>query len=110
MDDARPQTMRERALVLARTRGVVRARDFTTAGIALTVNLLGKIVWELPYYLGVPVAAAIFIGGHTVNLMINTLGAFVHSLRLNYVEFFGTFYEGGGRAFVPFKAERKYSK
>ena len=36
MDDARPQTMRERALVLARTRGVVRARDFTTAGIART--------------------------------------------------------------------------
>lgn len=36
MDDARPQTMKERALALARARGVVRARDFTAAGIART--------------------------------------------------------------------------
>ena len=36
MDDARPQTMKERALALARARGIVRARDFTAAGIART--------------------------------------------------------------------------
>jgi len=36
MDDARPQTTKDRALVLARARGVVRARDFTAAGIART--------------------------------------------------------------------------
>ncbi|MGV3633151.1 MAG: type IV toxin-antitoxin system AbiEi family antitoxin domain-containing protein [Pseudorhodoplanes sp.] len=36
MDDARPQTMKECALALARARGVVRTRDFTAAGIART--------------------------------------------------------------------------
>lgn len=36
MDAARPQTMKERALALAGTRGVFRARDFTAAGIART--------------------------------------------------------------------------
>ena len=42
------------------------------------------------------------------NLAINLLGAYVHTCRLQYVEFFGKFYEGGGRAFVPFKQNTKY--
>ena len=50
----------------------------------------------------------IFIAGHALNLAINMLGAYVHTCRLQYVEFFGKFYEGGGRAFNPFKANTKY--
>ena len=47
-----------------------------------------------------------FIGfGHLFNLAINLLGAYVHTCRLQYVEFFGKFYEGGGREFSPFKAK-----
>jgi V/A-type H+-transporting ATPase subunit I len=45
-----------------------------------------------------------------MNILINTLGGFVHSLRLHYLEFFGTFYQGGGREFTPFREERKYTK
>jgi len=40
--------------------------------------------------------------GHTFNVVINLLGAFVHPARLQFVEFFGKFYEGGGRPFAPF--------
>ena len=50
----------------------------------------------------------IFVIGHTLNLAINLLGAYVHTNRLQFVEFFGKFYEGGGRAFHPFTPDTKY--
>jgi V/A-type H+-transporting ATPase subunit I len=46
--------------------------------------------------------------GHTLSLAINLLGAYVHTNRLQYVEFFGKFYNGGGRLFSPFKENTKY--
>lgn len=48
------------------------------------------------------------IVGHTLNIAINALGAYVHSSRLQYVEFFGKFYESGGRAFAPFATAPNY--
>lgn len=42
---------------------------------------------------------------HLFNLTINTIGAFVHPARLQYVEFFGKFFEGGGRRFKPLKVK-----
>ena len=47
---------------------------------------------------------------HLVNLGLQALGAGVHSLRLQYVEFFNRFYEGGGHEFAPFKMKRNYTK
>ena len=44
---------------------------------------------------------------HVANLAINLLGAYVHSDRLQFVELFSKFYEGGGRAFAPLKADTK---
>lgn len=52
----------------------------------------------------------VFIVGHTINLGINLLGAYVHTNRLQFVEFFGKFYEGGGRKFAPFGVHTKYYK
>lgn len=46
--------------------------------------------------------------GHTLNIAINVLGSFVHTSRLQYIEFFGKFYEDGGRAFVPLEPMAKY--
>ena len=50
----------------------------------------------------------VFLIGHVFNLGINMLGAYVHTSRLQYVEFFGKFYEGGGTPFVPFDRETKF--
>ena len=50
----------------------------------------------------------IFAGGHVINIAINALGAYVHSSRLQYVEFFGKFYDGGGHLFEPLAARGKY--
>ncbi len=43
-----------------------------------------------------------------MNMAINLLGAYVHTNRLQFVEFFGKFYEGGGRAYHPFAANTKH--
>ena len=51
---------------------------------------------------------AVFIFGHAMNLAINALGSYVHSARLQYVEFFGKFYEGGGKPFRPLAPKTKY--
>jgi len=48
-------------------------------------------------------AIAIFVVGHVFNVVINLLGAFVHPARLQFVEFFSKFYEGGGRPLKPFR-------
>jgi V/A-type H+-transporting ATPase subunit I len=57
---------------------------------------------------GVLIFVVIGLLGHTLNFAINALGAFVHSCRLQFVEFFGKFYEGGGREFDPFNKNTKY--
>lgn len=59
---------------------------------------------------GVIIMIIILILGHAINFAINILGAYVHTNRLQYVEFFGKFYEGGGRAFSPFNMKTKYYK
>ena len=50
----------------------------------------------------------VFIIGHTLNIGINALGAYVHTNRLQFVEFFGKFYEVGGREFKPYSTNTKY--
>ena len=43
-----------------------------------------------------------------MNLLINLLGSFVHTARLQYVEFFPYFFEGGGEAFRPFREKYRF--
>lgn len=84
------------------------AMALTTAGIALSFNFLAQMMLGIPY-VGIVIAGVIFAAGHLINIIINSLGAFVHSLRLQYVEHFGTYYEGGGAEFKPFKEKRTYT-
>ena len=85
------------------------AMGLTTAGIALSFNFLAGMVFSIPY-IGIVIAAIIFIFGHVINILMNSLGAFVHSLRLQYVEHFGTYYSGGGAEFKPFRENRIHTK
>ncbi len=50
----------------------------------------------------------VFAIGHSFNIAISLLGAYVHTSRLQYIEFFGRFYEGGGRPFRPLVSKTKY--
>lgn len=48
--------------------------------------------------------------GHGLNLAINILGTFVHTARLQYIEFFGKFYEDGGQPFAPALPVEEFSE
>ncbi len=78
------------------------ALGLVTGVIANAVNLLatmpGNIILFIP----------IFFIGHTINFAINVIGTYVHTNRLQYVEFFSKFYEGSGKVFTPFKINSKY--
>jgi V/A-type H+-transporting ATPase subunit I len=78
------------------------------AGMAMAINLIAKIALGLPFGLGVIAAIAVLVAGHGFNLVLSALGAFVHTLRLQYVEFFPKFFAGGGKAFEPLHREYKH--
>ncbi len=84
------------------------ALGLATGVIAQVFNMLGTMAGGGP--VGAVLFILVFIIGHVLNLLINLLGAYVHTNRLQYVEFFGKFYEGGGRKFEPFAAKTKYFK
>jgi V/A-type H+-transporting ATPase subunit I len=81
-----------------------------TAGMALAFNIIAQIIPEMIPVIGFIFTPIILIIAHFANLGLQTLGAGVHSIRLQYVEFFNRFYEGGGRKFEPFSIKRKYTK
>lgn len=82
------------------------ALGLATGVIASVVNQMGSMFGK--GIIGVIGFVIVFIVGHAMNLAINLLGAYVHTNRLQFVEFFGKFYEGGGKPFEPFKSETRY--
>ena len=75
--------------------------------IAQTFNDMGLSILNgggVGYVLG----PLIFIIGHGFNLAMGVLGAYIHDSRLQYIEFFGKFYEGGGVDFKPLSIETKH--
>lgn len=69
--------------------------------IATALNLIIGYLPSPAIFIAGPI---IFVAAHIFNMLLGMLGAYVHGCRLQYVEYFGKFYEGGGRAFSPFKA------
>lgn len=75
--------------------------------IASVINLVGGMFWTTPV-IGPVASIAIMAFGHAFNLFIGVIGAYVHVSRLQYVEFFNKFFEGGGRSFSPLKVNSRY--
>lgn len=84
------------------------ALGLATGSIAGVINLIGTMPENL--VIKAVLLIIVFIFGHAANLAINLLGAYVHTDRLQFVELFSKFYEGGGRAFQPFEAKTNYIK
>ena len=82
------------------------ALGITTGVMGQVFNMLGTLFGKSVF--GIIFMIIIFILGHTINFGLNVLGSYVHTMRLQYVEMFSKFYEGGGREFQPFSFNSKY--
>ena len=74
--------------------------------IASAINMIAGMIGG--NWFGMIFIPVILIVGHLFNMFLSFLGAYVHTSRLMYVEYFGKFYEGGGKPFKDFRTENKY--
>ncbi len=75
--------------------------------VGQVINLLATMGGPTPG--GFVLLVVVMLIGHLMNMAINVLGSFVHTSRLQYLEFFGKFYEDGGVAFRPALPSEQYS-
>lgn len=83
------------------------ALGLSSSIIAILARTLGALFGTSPY-IGWLVGLLVALLFNVFNLVMSSLGAFVHSARLQYVEFFTKFYENGGKEFRPFGYKTKY--
>jgi len=84
------------------------ALGLTSGLLASAINEMSALTLGIPY-VGLLVAVCLFIPAHLFNMAINAFGGYVHTSRLQYLEFFMKFFEGGGEVFRPFAEERRYT-
>ncbi|MDW7739200.1 MAG: V-type ATP synthase subunit I [Bacillota bacterium] len=82
------------------------ALGLATGVIASAINSMGGMISG--GIIGTIIMAIVLFGGHIFNIIISTLGSYVHTSRLQYIEFFSKFFEGGGKAFQPFGIKNSY--
>ncbi len=76
------------------------ALGLTTGVMAQVFNMLSTLMGTNVF--GIVFMIVIFIAGHAITIGLNALGSYVHTMRLQYVEMFSKFYDGGGKKFEPF--------
>lgn len=86
--------------------------DILSYSRLMALMLAGSVVAQVFNSLGAMggplLFVVVFILGHVLNMALNLIGCFVHSLRLQYLEFFGKFYREGGREFDPLAIKTNY--
>ena len=82
------------------------ALGLATGVIATAINSMGGMVAGT--IVGAVAMVLILLVGHLFNIIISTLSSYVHTSRLQYIEFFGKFFEGGGKSFKPFRPQTSY--
>ena len=83
------------------------ALGLSGAIIGQVMNILGTLSGG--GFVGFIVLILVFLVGHTLNLALSMISCYVHTARLQYIEFFGKFYEEGGRPFAPATVNTKYT-
>ncbi|MBC8481039.1 MAG: hypothetical protein H8D47_00025, partial [Planctomycetes bacterium] len=85
------------------------ALGMVTGGLGMAINILVKLLMDMPNpIIGYILGALLFVSGHLFNIAMSVLSSFVHSLRLQFVEFFPKFFVGGGKEFEPLKKNYKH--
>lgn len=77
------------------------------AGLGMAINILTRLLMDIPY-VGFVIGMLFFVVGHLVNIGLSMLSAFVHSLRLQFVEFFPKFFVAGGAEFKPLRNDYRH--
>lgn len=81
--------------------------------LGLATGVIGMVLNDMAFrmmgnVIGLVLGIVVLVFGHVFNLLINVVGAYVHSSRLQYVEFFSKFFEGGGKRFVPLAIRNRF--
>ena len=84
----------------------ILALSLSTAIIGYVMNLLASLLQGSIG--GFIFSIFVYLVGHTFNIVMGLLSAYVHDSRLQYIEFFNKFYEGGGYEFEPLSVKLKY--
>ncbi len=97
----------------------ILALGLASAVIAQVINMVGTVFGDIiggmfgnPFVnilLRCVILLVVSLIGHSVNMALNVLGSFVHTSRLQYLEFFGKFFEDGGEGFVPVADSDRYT-
>lgn len=81
--------------------------------VAMVVNMICEVVASFfpanIAFVGYIICIPVYMIGHIFNIAISALGAYVHDARLQYIEYYGKFYEGGGHKFTPYGTDVKYT-
>lgn len=84
----------------------ILALSLATGVVGMVMNMLAGMIQGS--VIGFILSLLIYIVGHVFNLVLGLLSAYVHDCRLQYIEFYGKFYEGSGRLFKPLSINPKY--
>ena len=97
----------------------ILALGLASAVIAQVINMVGTIFGTMigglfgndaiDILVRIIIILLVSVIGHSVNMALNVLGSFVHTSRLQYLEFFGKFFEEGGEGFVPIADSDRYT-
>ncbi len=86
----------------------ILALSLATGVVGMVMNMLAGMVRGSVPVIGLLFALLIYAVGHVFNLALSLLSAYVHDCRLQYIEFYGKFFDGGGKIFKPFSIQTKY--
>ncbi|VEU82010.1 V-type ATP synthase subunit I [Acholeplasma hippikon] len=86
----------------------ILALALSSGVIAMTFNILGEMVFNSIPVIGIILGLLVYIVGHVFNFVMGLLSAYVHAGRLQYLEFYGKFFEGGGYLYEPLQLQLKY--
>ena len=84
----------------------ILALSLATGVVGMVMNMLAGMIQGS--VMGWILSLLIYAAGHVFNLALSLLSAYVHDCRLQYIEFYGKFYEGGGTLFRPFAIDPHY--
>ncbi|MFB6100152.1 MAG: V-type ATP synthase subunit I [Candidatus Nanohalobium sp.] len=94
--------------LLANILSYLRIFGVSVAAVALAavVNSIANTAFGTGGIMGIVFGTLILVIGHVFNTFIKIMEGFLQGIRLHYVEMFGKFFEGGGKEYAPFGANR----